>query len=279
MIYKTTLEKMKVKLLNNEVQYYLKFNNDEVLLNNWINQNLKLKFLQSITCMGCGVKIKKSYSQGYCYLCFTRLAQNDICFVKPELCHHHNGTCRQMEWGSNYCFSPHIIYLSLTSEFKVGITKQSHFQTRWIDQGATKAIALATLSSRFHSGLIEKYLKDNQISDKTNWRVLLKENSDLPNEVMYSYKENIIDLIEKYLNQNNPVQKNQIEFLKSEITEINYPGELYQQKSVRSINLDKDISYQGKLVGIKGQYFIFEDAVINIRKYGGYEVQFENTDG
>ena len=56
------------------------------------------------------------------------------------------------------------------------------------------------------------------------------------------------------------------------ITELNYPVLQYPTK-VKSINLEKTPVFQKKLVGIKGQYFIFEDeSVINIRKYTGYNL-------
>jgi hypothetical protein len=60
-----------------------------------------------------------------------------------------------------------------------------------------------------------------------------------------------------------------------DVFEFNYPIEKYPSK-VNSINLEKVNSYSGILSGIKGQYLIFEDeAVINLRKYTGYELQFE----
>jgi hypothetical protein len=42
---------------------------------------------------------------------------------------------------------------------------------------------------------------------------------------------------------------------------------------VKSINLDKSPHIQAKLMGIRGQYLIFENGkVINLRKYSGYEI-------
>jgi hypothetical protein len=60
-----------------------------------------------------------------------------------------------------------------------------------------------------------------------------------------------------------------------EITAINYPVLEYPHK-VSSINLDKTPSFELKLIGIKGQYFIFKGGnVINIRNYAGYNVDIE----
>ena len=41
---------------------------------------------------------------------------------------------------------------------------------------------------------------------------------------------------------------------------------------VTSHNLDKNPRVEGTLMGIKGQYLIFDTGVINLRKYTGYEM-------
>ncbi len=51
-----------------------------------------------------------------------------------------------------------------------------------------------------------------------------------------------------------------------------YPVEQYPEK-IKSHNLDKTPIIRGKLQGIKGQYFILDTGVINIRKYTGYELK------
>jgi len=57
------------------------------------------------------------------------------------------------------------------------------------------------------------------------------------------------------------------------ILDINYPVLQYPTK-VTSINLEKIPVFTKKLVGIKGQYLLFEDqTVINIRKYTGYHLE------
>ena len=51
-----------------------------------------------------------------------------------------------------------------------------------------------------------------------------------------------------------------------------YPVLVWPEK-VKSFNLDKDPTAGGILQGIKGQYLIFDDGVINLRKYSGYKVE------
>ena len=52
-------------------------------------------------------------------------------------------------------------------------------------------------------------------------------------------------------------------------TRISYPVLEYPTK-VKSFNLDKQPELEGTLMGIKGQYLIFDTGVINMRKYAGY---------
>ena len=55
------------------------------------------------------------------------------------------------------------------------------------------------------------------------------------------------------------------------VSRIDYPVLEYPAK-VSSFNLDKLPSAGGTLLGIKGQYLIFDAGVINMRKYGGYQL-------
>ncbi|PKP46248.1 MAG: hypothetical protein CVT95_07255, partial [Bacteroidetes bacterium HGW-Bacteroidetes-12] len=58
----------------------------------------------------------------------------------------------------------------------------------------------------------------------------------------------------------------------NKIIQLNYPVLHYPVK-VTSIGFEKQPEYEGKLVGIKGQYLIFENGIVlNIRKYTGYVV-------
>jgi hypothetical protein len=55
-------------------------------------------------------------------------------------------------------------------------------------------------------------------------------------------------------------------------THIHFPVQQYPEKP-KSLNLNKTMEYQGKLVGIKGQYLIFEDnTVFNVRANEGLVV-------
>jgi len=54
---------------------------------------------------------------------------------------------------------------------------------------------------------------------------------------------------------------------------IEYPVLEYPTK-VTSLNLDKNATIEGTLLGIKGQYLLFDVGVINIRSFTAYQVEF-----
>ena len=59
-----------------------------------------------------------------------------------------------------------------------------------------------------------------------------------------------------------------------DLTEINYPVLEFPTK-VTSLNLDKSPIITGKLLGIKGQYFLLDNnRVVNIRRHTSYDVNF-----
>ena len=62
-----------------------------------------------------------------------------------------------------------------------------------------------------------------------------------------------------------------IEQLDEEVVDLTFPVSEYPNK-ISSFNFDKNPVVSGILQGIKGQYLIFENGVINIRKFTSYEV-------
>ena len=264
---------------NNQVQYQLPLaainegqEKQFIALNPLIGKQLSLHFTGAIACKHCGKKTKKSYSQGFCYPCMTKLAQCDMCIMKPETCHHHLGTCREPEWGEKHCMIDHFVYLANSSGLKVGITRHSQVPTRWIDQGATQALPIFKVSTRLQSGLVEVALAEF-INDKTNWRAMLKgvaEPIDLKAQAERLKPEIAAKLAELKLTYGEDA----IVELDEPVTEINYPVEQYLTK-ISSFNFDKTASVSGVLLGIKGQYLIFDNGVINMRKFSSYQISIE----
>jgi len=252
------------------VQYTMPLGDSEVALNDHLGQALRLTYNGVINCIHCERKTSKSFNQGYCYPCFKRLAQCDSCIVSPEKCHYDVGTCREPEWGETHCMIDHIVYLANTSGIKVGITRGTQVPTRWMDQGATQAQPIFRVSSRYRSGLVESLFKEH-IADRTNWQAMLKgsaEERDLESErraLVMACASEIEQLRDAHGLQSI------IELEAAEETRIDYPVLSYPEK-VKSFNLDKTPQVDGMLMGIKGQYLIFDTGVINIRKYGGYHL-------
>jgi hypothetical protein len=118
--------------------------------------------------------MNKSFGEGLTYKEFMESPIASPSIMRPELSEIHNGIAlRDYEWEVKHHLQPHFVYIALTSNFKVGVTRTSNTPYRWIDQGAIQAIILAEVPYRQLAGLIEVSLK-NHISDKTAWQKMLK---------------------------------------------------------------------------------------------------------
>ncbi len=262
------LAKMQAEL-SETVLYTLPLSDARVALNPLLGERLTLTHTGTINCIHCGRKTSKSFSQGYCYPCFTTLAQCDMCIMKPETCHFDKGTCREPEWALSHCMQPHVVYLANTSGLKVGITRKTQVPTRWIDQGAVQALPIIQATSRFHVGLIETELK-NHVSDRTSWQKMLK--GDIPEIDLQHERDQILEKTHEALEQiGKRFGEQSWTILKEDSIAIDYPI-IEHPKKCKSFNFDKDPQVSGQLLGIKGQYLILDGGVINIRKFGGYDV-------
>lgn len=248
------------------VQYSFPIGKETIALNPLIGKNVKLSFTGNIYCLDTGRKIKKSYGQGYSWESFNTLAQCDQCIFQPELCHYSNGTCREPKWGEEHCLKPHIVYLANSSDLKVGITRMTQVPTRWMDQGASSALALFEVKDRLTSGLIEVEIA-KKYGDKTNWRKMLK--GEVAPIDLLAKREEVLKEFKTI------ISKYDAKILDPKVLNFNYPVESYPNK-ITSLSLDKSPIIEGKLMGIKGQYLIFDCGVINIRKFQGYEVSLEH---
>lgn len=248
---------------------------DQVLpLNQLLGKTLKLVAKGEIRCLNCDKKTNKSFQQGYCYRCFTKLAACDRCIMSPELCHYDKGTCREPEWADTHCMTEHIVYLANSSGLKVGITRASQMPTRWIDQGAIQALPILSVANRRLSGLVEVLFKE-WTADKTNWRKMLKhevEALDLLEE-----RDRLLSLADEKLQLLENEYPDQIQRLQSDVWEFEYPHLEWPSK-VTSLNFDKQPEISGVLKAIKGQYLILDTGCLNIRKFTSYDVSIELVD-
>lgn len=267
-----SLRKMQTELTET-VRYTVFPDQGGLCLNDWLGQSISLSFTGTIQCVACDRMTKKSFNQGYCFPCFRKLAACDRCIVSPEKCHLAEGTCREPDWAETHCQVPHIVYLANTSNVKVGITRGTQLPTRWIDQGATQAKPIAQVQTRHQSGLLE-VLCAREVGDRTAWQTMLKGNGtpqdleQIRRQLMASCERGIADLQLQY-------GESAFELLEdAPETRIEYPVLSWPEK-IKAHNFDKQAVVEGTLMGIKGQYLMLDTGVLNIRKFGGYEVEIK----
>lgn len=266
------LDKMQTEL-SQPVRYRLSVGDQSLDLNALLGRPIELRYSGRIFCVHCHKKTSKSFNQGYCYPCFSKLAQCDMCILKPETCHFAAGTCREPAWGEQFCFQPHVVYLANSSGIKVGITRCSQIPTRWIDQGAIQALPILQTASRQLSGLIEVAIAQH-VSDKTSWQQMLKNNV-VPIDLLQWRGVLLEKSVETLTDIASQFGANAVQTLvDADITTIEYPVLAYPTK-IKALNFDKEPNVAGILLGIKGQYLLLDSGVLNIRKFSGYEVEVQ----
>ena len=263
MTYEGVLNKMQTQF-ETPIQYFLIFQDSFLNVNQLLNKNIEINFV-GFQCLNCGKK-KKIFRQGFCYDCFFSSPAVGDWIMKPELSTAHLGIQdRDLAYEEKVQLQPHIVYLALSSEVKVGVTRRTQVPTRWIDQVAEKAISIVEVPNRYLAGITEVALKSH-FADKTNWRKMLT--NDIVFTDLIKEREKLQSLLPNEVQEYFHLEKN-------DLYEMNYPVLEYPSK-ISSLSLDKTPNYSGKLTGIKGQYLIFEDGtVFNIRSNEGYIVRIE----
>lgn len=239
------------------VQYYLELDGGRRLhLNPLLGRHLALEPMGGLACVWCGRKVKKLFPNGSCYPCFRDLPQNDLCVVKPHLCHY--DTCRDPSWGDQHCMVPTYVYLARSSDIKVGISR--NLPGRWLEQGAVEAVPVALLPTRKLAGELEAYLSQH-LPDKTNWRRMLKgEVTDVP---LDEVRRRVLDLV--------PPEFQAYVIADGAIQSFSYPVTATPE-AVKSLDLAQGPA-AGKLLGIKAQYLILSTGVVNVPRYAGWQVR------
>lgn len=243
------------------IQYYLELGNDFLHMNSLIGKTLKIEFA-GYECLSCHLS-KPIFRQGFCKNCFFETPSAGDWIMRPELSKAHlNVEDRDLEFEKKVQLQPHVVYLAVSSNLKVGVTRKSQIPTRWIDQGATSAVPIVETPNRYLAGITEVALKTHY-ADKTNWRQMLQQETitlDLEAEKDQSL-EYLPKEVKPYIVRNTtPIH-------------LKFPVTNYPQK-VKSLNIEKAQYYQGTLTGVKGQYLMFEDqTVFNIRSNEGVLVK------
>lgn len=266
--------KMQTNLVGRVPQYSLVMKDvldplEPIDVNTLIGQTLRFEYSGYINSVLSGERMSKAYGEGLTYKEFSTSPWASPSILRPELSEIHNGIAlRDYDWEVEHHMQPHTVYISFTSNYKVGVTKDVNLPYRWIDQGATHAIVLAKVPYRQLAGLIEVSLKAH-ISDKTAWQQMLKG--------IVTAADNDQDIVQVRNDMGSVVPAELQKYLPDTdfVTEIEYPVEKYPIK-VKSRKLEKETVIEGKLVGIKGQYLIFDDgSVMNLRAHSGFRVRLE----
>ncbi|MDR3272152.1 MAG: DUF2797 domain-containing protein [Flavobacteriaceae bacterium] len=245
------------------IQYFLNLDNEVIMMNQLLGKRVKIRF-NHYHCMNCG-QDKEIFAMGFCKNCYFLSPHAGEWVVRPELSKAHLGIAdRNLVFEQEAQLQPHIVYLANSGGAKVGVTRKSQIPVRWIDQGAEYAVKLAQTDNRYEAGRIEVALKQH-ISDKTNYRKMLSQ--DVP----------YIDLNEKKQQLLNFVPTDLQHFILSddEITKLRYPVMNYPL-GIQSVNLKKDPEIEGILIGIKGQYLLFDNNLtINLRSHEGFVADWD----
>lgn len=229
----------------------------------FIGNRFTVKATGALSCTCCGKRVKKFYGQGYCFPCLQSAPEASDCILRPELCRAHLGEGRDLQWELDHHMTEHVVYMSYTGGIKVGVTRSTQVPVRWIDQGAVAALIIARVPYRQLAGLIEVDLK-RLFADRTNWRAMLKP---VPSDHAALYEARSAarhalreDLQQYLLPEEAPF-------------DLHYPVLAYPPKVV-SVQLAKTPEVSGRLLGVKGQYLIWEDGrVLNVRSHSGYHVE------
>lgn len=262
MIFEGQIRKMLTEN-GSPVHYYLNLKDDYIDVNQQIGKKIHI-YHDRYECLNCGLD-REIYRMGYCKSCFFLVPEASDSIIRPELSQAHLGIQeRDLAWEMAFQLQPHIVYLAVSSDIKVGVTREKQLPTRWIDQGASYATILAKTSNRYEAGMIEVAMK-NHVSDKTSYQKMLR------NEVPE------IDLIhqKEFLKEYIPEEQSKFYIPNETIYKLEYPVLNYPAK-IKSLSLLKQREYEGILTGIKGQYWIFEDGTVwNVRGHEGCYVRIE----
>ncbi|WP_067933676.1 DUF2797 domain-containing protein [Alicyclobacillus kakegawensis] len=243
------------------IYYRLHTDDDSLVVNAALGRSIRIRFLGDKACIHCGRKVKKLYQNGYCFPCVRTLAECDLCVVKPQECHYHQGTCRDAAWGDAHCMIPHYVYLAVSSDPKVGLTRKGRELTRWVDQGAVAAVLFAEVPTRRQAGELEMELAQH-IADKTNWRKMLAD--EVEQTDLLALRKQLIDKLPSHWRS----------YVLDSVTvhRFSYPR-AEGQLALQSLSLDRTQTVEGRLIGVKGQYLLLSNGVFHVKKHVGYRVQ------
>ncbi|NBW82875.1 DUF2797 domain-containing protein [bacterium] len=149
------------------------------------------------------------------------------------------------------------------------------------------AVLVAAVGSRHQAGILEEFLSQ-KFADKSHWMKMLKSGNNRPTAEEFNLvRGEALELLRNGLNGAKadqlraPLPKSvptaaDVRLLDSaQIVSIFFPLWNPLPEKITSLNLDKSPILEASVLGIKGQYLIFDSGVFNVRRHEGYVVNFE----
>lgn len=248
---------------------------EELDLDAFLGEPVRIEHTGEYICTRCGRRTNRPFGEGFCFPCFRDAPEAAECIVKPELCRAHleDDQGRDPQWERDHHFQPHVVYFARSSALKVGVTRSTQIPTRWIDQGAAWAVAIARVPYRQLAGLMEVALKEIY-TDRTAWQRMLKgELSAAPEELAAALPSELARVHAHLSGTAAELLPYLLEPEQTEPLDISYPVREVPRK-VKAVSLAKTPVLESVLQGIRGQYLIFDGgAVLNVRRHSGFVVR------
>ena len=125
-----------------------------------------------------------------------------------------------------------------------------------------QGLVILSAPSRHLAGLAEVALA-RHISDRTDWRALVRQ--DAPPVDLPELRERLRGLV--------PDLPAEVAWVDAEAPEtLRYPVLSYPQ-TLKRFRLERELRVSGRLLGIKGQFLLFESGVLNIRQHTSFHVR------
>ena len=241
-------------------------------LNELLGRTLAIRFDGRITCQYCGNVTRKSYGEGYCYPCFKTLARCDLCVVSPDRCHYAARHVSRTAVGREllYAAAPRVSR-ELGRARRWASRTPANVPMRWLDQGATQAVVVMRTQSRFQAGCVEAALA-RHVSDRTEWRNLVGRDAQRARSRGADASDCAARRPTRSPRWNERFPRRACVGGKtrrrcgSTIRSTSYAGPPI------GLSLEPGIAVGGTLLGIKGQYLMFDSGVFNVRRHTSYHV-------